>query len=88
MGYSYETAKELKQIDKDTIEFKGDAYSILKIYDKIMGCRSLNVQCNVTRDEIASQMKLVEDPYQRFILEEGCNMTKDLSEIMVQFHRI
>ena len=34
-GYSYETAKEMKQIDEDTIEYKGDAFSILKIYDKI-----------------------------------------------------
>lgn len=88
VGYSYETAKELKQIDKDTIEFKGDAYSLLKIYDKIMNCSKLNVQCSCTRDWLVGEQKLVDDPYYRTILENGCNMTKDLSKVTVQFHRL
>ena len=87
-GYSYELASPLKQIDDDTIEFKGSARSILKIYDKIMGCKELMVECSVTREELTGMMKLVDDPYYRFILEGGCNMTKDLSKTSVKFHRI
>lgn len=86
-GYSYETAKEMKQVDKDTIEFSGDAYSILKIYDKIMSCRSIKVQCDKTRKWIEEQKMMITDPIDRFIREEGCNMTKDISNITVRFHR-
>lgn len=86
-GYSYETAKEMKQIDEDTIEFSGDAYSILKIYDKIMSCRSIKVQCDKTRKWIEDQKMMITDPIDRFIREEGCNMTKDISNITVRFHR-
>ena len=87
-GYSYETAKEMKQIDQDTIEYNGDAYSILKIYDKIMNCPELTVECDKTREEIESQIKMVTDPYDRFIRAEGCNMVKDESTVKVQFHRV
>ena len=86
-GASYETAKEMKQIDEDTIEFSGDAYSLLKIYDKIMSCKEIMPECSMTRDEIISNMQPVTDPYYRFILEGGCNMTKDVSKIKVRFHR-
>jgi hypothetical protein len=84
-GYSYETAKELKQIDDNTIEFTGDAYSLLKIYDKIMACKKINVVCDKTREEIEGSIQFVTDPYYRFILEGGCNMTKDISKITVKF---
>ena len=87
-GYSYETAKEMKHLESDVIEYKGDAYSLLKIYDKIMNCRDLNVECNVTRDYIVSNIQFVQDPYYRFILEGGCNMTKDISKISIQFRKI
>lgn len=84
-GYSYETAKELKQIDDNTIEFTGDAYSLLKIYDKIMACKKINVVCDKTREEIERSIQFVTDPYYRFILEGGCNMTKDTSKITIKF---
>ena len=84
-GCSYETAKELKQLDENTIEFSGDAYSLLKMYDKIMACKKLNVTCDKTREEIEGSMQLVTDPYYRFILEGGGNMTKDVSNITVKF---
>lgn len=86
-GFSYETAKEMKQLDRDTIEFTGDAYSILKIYDLIMGCEEIGPECDKTREEIANSMKLIEDPLDRFIRENGCNMTKDISSVTVRFHR-
>ena len=86
-GYSYETAKEMKQIDNNTIEFSGDAYSILKIYDKLMNCKSINVSCDQTREWIEEQKMMIEDPVDRFIREGGCNMTKDISSITVRFHK-
>jgi hypothetical protein len=86
-GYSYELAAPLKQIDPDTIEFSGSATSIIKIYDKIMGSPNIKTECDTERDQIISQINLVDDPYYRFILEGGCNMTKDLSSVTVRFHR-
>lgn len=86
MGYSYEEANELKTIDENTIEFKGSAKSILKLYDKIMNC-SLNVECDMKREDIVEAQKLVRSPYHRFILEGGCNMSKDQSKIKVRFHK-
>lgn len=87
-GYSYELAAPLKQIDNDTIEFSGSATSILKIYDKIMNCPDIRVESDMKRDDVVSQIALVDDPYYRFILEGGCNMTKDLSKVTVRFHRV
>lgn len=87
-GYSYETAKELKQMDDNNIEFTGDAYSLLKIYDKIMNCKKINVVCDKTREEIVNSMQLVDDPYYRFILEGGGNMTKDISNITIRFTKL
>lgn len=86
VGYSYEEANELKTIDENTIEFKGSAKSILKLYDKIMNC-PLDVECDTSRDDIVGAQKLVSSPYQRFIIEGGCNMSKDLSKIKVRFHK-
>lgn len=36
LGVSYEKACPMKTIDDDTIEYEGNAYSLLGIYDKIM----------------------------------------------------
>ena len=84
-GYSYETAKELKQLEDNIIEFTGDAYSLLKIYDKIMACEKIKVSCDKTREEIEGSIKLVSSPYHRFILDGGGNMTKDTSKITIKF---
>ena len=78
----------MKQIDPDTIEFTGDAYSILKIYDKIMNCKKLNVVCDKTREWLEGEQIMIEHPMDRFIREEGANMTKDISKVTVRFHRI
>lgn len=86
VGYSYELADTLVQVDPNTIEFSGSAYSILKLYDKLMQC-SFPVECNMSREDIENSIKFCTDPYDRFIREEGCNMVKDLSKITVQFHR-
>lgn len=86
-GCSYDNAKDMKQIDPNTIEFTGDAFSILEIYDKLMACKKISVSCDKTRDEIEGSIQFITDPYYRFILEGGCNMTKDISNITVRFHK-
>ena len=86
MGYSYEMACPIKMLDDDSIEVSGSAMSVLKFYDKVQMC-SFPVSCSMTREEIVDKMDLVSSPYQRFILEGGCNMTKDLSKIKVIFKR-
>ena len=53
-----------------------------------MGCKDLKVECDKDRSWIEEQQKFVLDPIDRFIKEQGCNMTKDISNIVVRFHRI
>ena len=86
-GYSYERATTLNQIDQDTIEFTGSSYQIIGLYDKIMSCKDIQPECDTTREDILKAAQPVNDPYQRFIIEGGCSMVKDLSRITVRFHR-
>jgi hypothetical protein len=76
---------EMKNIDENTIEFTGSAYSIIDIYDKIMNCKNLNVSCNLTRDQIIPNF--VNHPIQRFIMEKGTCIIKDISKYTVRFTR-
>lgn len=84
-GKEYESACDMKQIDEDTIEFKGSADSILKIYDKIMNCKYVKATCSMKREDIVPSY--VTDAMQRFIIEEGTSIKKDESSYRVQFHR-
>lgn len=77
---------EMKQVDDDTISFSGSAYSMLRMYDKIMNFPGLNVECSTSREDLVPNF--VEDPIQRFIIEQGCNMVKDLSRYTVQFRLV
>ena len=88
VGYGYESACQLKQLDDDTIEFTGSASNIILLYDKIMNCPKLVVECDKTRDEIINSKNMINDPYYRTILENGCSIIKDISEITVRFHRL
>ena len=88
VGYSYERASTLKQIDEDTLEFTGPSYQIIGLYDKIMNCKDQKSECNKTREEILSAAQFVNNPIKRFIIERGCSMVKDLSKITVRFRRI
>ena len=76
----------MKMIDDNTIEFSGNAYSMIKMYDKIMNCPDLKVECNVKREDLVP--KWVTHPIDRFIKEKGTNIVKDLSSYTVQFRRI
>lgn len=88
VGFGYESACPLKQIDENTIEFSGPASNIVLIYDKIMKCKHIKVECNKTREEIMDARKMITDPYYRTILESGCSIEKDTSDIKVQFHKL
>lgn len=86
MGYSYEMACPIKMLSDGSLEVSGSALAILKFYDKVQMC-SFPVTCSMSREDIVDSIKLVNSPYQRFILEGGCNMTKDLSKLKVTFKR-
>ena len=88
VGTAYEYAKTLEQIDDDTIQFTGDCTSLLKLYDKIMNCKKLKVECNMTREELVNGRKMITDPMQRFIMENGCSLEKDVSTVDIRFHRV
>ena len=85
-GDAYERAMPMKMIDDNTIEFTGNAYSMVRMYDKIMGCKDLKVECSVRREDLIP--KFVQNPIDRFIKEKGTNIVKDLSSYTVQFKRI
>ena len=76
----------MKMIDENTIEFTGNAYSMVKMYDKIMNCKDLKVECNMRREDLVPQF--VQHPIDRFIREKGTNIVKDLSSYTVQFKRV
>jgi len=85
VGDSYERAMEMKQIDDNTIEFKGSAYSMIKIYNKIMNCKDLKVECDHKLEELIPSW--VEHPIQRFIMEKSTCIIKDISSYTVRFKR-
>lgn len=88
VGYSYERASTLKQIDENTIEFTGSSYQIIGLYDKIMNCKTQKSECDKTREEILSAANYIVSPLKRFIVENGACMVKDTSKITVRFKRI
>ena len=85
-GDAYERAMPMKMIDENTIEFSGNAYSMVKMYDKIMGCKDLKVECSMKREDLVPNF--VQNPIDRFIREKGTNIVKDLSSYTVQFKRL
>jgi len=86
LGVSYEKACPMKTIDDNTVEYKGSAYSLLGIYDKIMNCPDLNVECSMRREDIIPEF--IKDPIDRFICEKGTCIVKDLSKYTIQFHKL
>ena len=88
IGDSYERACPMKQIDDNTIEFSGSCTALLKIYDKIMNCKDLRVNCSIDRDSLVSGVSMVEHPLERFILEEGTCMVKDRSYQTITFNKL
>lgn len=85
-GDSYERAMDMKALDDHTIQFTGNAYSLRKIYEKIMNCKALNVECDTKYEDLVPEW--VTDPIDRFIREKGTNIIKDLSSYTVTFKKL
>lgn len=85
-GQSYERAVPIKMIDDNTVECTGSAYSLLGLYDKLVGNKNIHVICNLSRDELIP--KFVSNPIERFIREKGTSIIKDLSKYTIQFKKI
>ena len=84
-GDAYERAMDMKMIDDNTIEFTGSAYSMLRMYDKIMGCKDMKVECSHSREDLVPNW--ITDPIDRFIKERGTSIIKDTSSYTVRFHK-
>lgn len=85
-GESYERALQLNTIDENTVEFTGSAYNILGLYDKIMNCPDMKVECSMKREDIIPNY--ITDPIDRFIREKGTSVIKDVSKYKVQFKKV
>ena len=85
-GDSYERAMDMKAIDDNTIQFSGSAYSMRKIYEKIMNCSNLQVECDTKYEDLVSEW--VTNPIDRFIQEKGTCIIKDTSKYTVTFKKI
>jgi hypothetical protein len=85
-GTGYESAMPMKVIDDKTIEFTGSAYQILSLYDRLMDSPDIQVEASLSRDAIKNNW--VEDPVQRFILEKGTCVWKDVSNYTIQFRKL
>lgn len=76
----------MKALDDNTIQFSGSAYSMRKIYEKIMRCPNLQVECDTKYEDLVSNW--VTDPIDRFIKEKGTNIIKDTSSYTVTFRKL
>lgn len=85
-GVSYERAVPMKMIDDNTVEMSGSAYSLIGLYDKLMNDKEIKVECSVKREDLVPQF--VTNPIERFIIENGTSMIKDLSKYTIQFKKL
>jgi hypothetical protein len=76
----------LKVVDDRTIEFTGSAYQILSLYDRLINSEDIKVEANMKREDIVN--KWIEDPVQRFIMEKGTCVWKDVSSYTIQFRKL
>lgn len=85
-GTAYELCVPFKQIDDNTVEITGSSIQLTSLYDKLMNNDEIRVECNVKREDLVPQF--VTNPIERFILEKGTSMIKDLSKYTIQFHKV
>mgnify|MGYP002525638018 CR=1 FL=1 len=86
VGTGYESAMPLKVVDDRTLEFTGSAYQILSLYDRLINSEDIKVEANMKREDIVN--KWIEDPVQRFIMEKGTCVWKDVSSYTIQFRKL
>lgn len=85
-GDAYECAMPMKMIDENTIEFEGSAYAMTRMYDKIMSCKDLKVECDTKREDLVPNW--ITHPILRFIREKGTQVRRDESKYVVRFKKI
>ena len=76
----------MKLIDEDTVEFSGNARSLLMIMDRMNEDPLCNYEINVPKESIIPNF--VQHPIDRFIKEKGCSFVMDVSRYSVQFRRV
>ena len=86
VGPSYECAAPMTMINENTIEFTGNAYGLGKLYDKIMSCTEIKVECDTTRESLVPEF--IEHPIDRFIREGGTSVIKDVSSYTIRFRKL
>ena len=85
-GDAYECDMPMKMIDENTIEFEGSAYAMTRMYDKIMSCKDLKVECDTKREDLVPNW--ITHPILRFIREKGTQVRRDESKYVVRFRKI
>ena len=85
-GTGYESAMPMKVIDDNTIEFTGSAYQLTSLYERLMDCPDIQVQVDKSKEELVPMW--IEDPVQRFLMEKGTCVWKDVSSYTVQFKKL
>lgn len=86
VGNTYQDSCSMKQIDDDTVEFKGNARSILMIIEKMNEDPLCKYEINIPIEDI--KPNYIQHPLDRFIREKGCSYVMDTSKYSVQFKRI
>ena len=86
VGSNYNDSCSMKQIDEDTVEFKGTSRSINFIIDRMDEDPLCKYEINVPKESIIP--KFVQHPIDRFIREKGCSFVMDTTKYTVQFRRI
>lgn len=86
VGPSYESAAPMTTIDDNTIEFTGNAYGLGKLYDKIMRCPDIRVECDTPRESLVPNF--INHPIDRFIREGGTSIIKDTSKYTIRFKKL
>ena len=86
IGTRYELAVTANQIDVNTVEVSGSSLQLIDLYDKLMNDKEIKVECSVKREDLVPQF--VTNPIERFIIENGTSMIKDLSKYTIQFKKL
>lgn len=77
VGVNYENAVMLNQIDKNNIWIKGNAESLLGIYNKLTTESNLNYEFSIEKDKLIPNY--ITNPVERFVRSEG-NTCMDLDD--------
>ena len=86
VGSTYQDACTLTQIDENTIELNGNAFSINKILSKIDNESSLKIKTDIDRNNIIPEY--IVNPIQRFIIEKGTSVIMDISNYTVKLTKL